>query len=227
MNSHKNFKNIFILILILFFFGEVKSQETFAFFEAHGVSASAGNKYDFEKWDFSAENFRYEINKNGKSVRIDEKNRSFDFSIKLENNENLVRIYIIQYKNDLVLLCEVESADAGSGFITRLDGKTLRTIWRENIPGFNVAKGLIEGNMAYLGAIGFAAKINLDTGKYIWQHDNFYRKYKEDGAFNIFQTPELEKRLVIYTENQVEYNRSPNTIKFDKENGKIIEVKVN
>lgn len=222
-----SFKSIcFVSIFILFSFGNSQAQ-TKVFSEAKG-SGKYKASYDFDKWNFSVGKDRYEVRKDGKAKRTNVNNRAVNFRIKLDADEEIERaVYFVQYKNDLLLICEVSVADAGSGFIARLDGKTLKTKWQEQIPGFNVAKGLTENNSAYLAAIGFAAKINLDTGKYIWKHNDFYRKYKEDGAFNSFEVPKIERNIIIFTENQDMYKRPPNIIKFNKTSGKVIEVKVN
>lgn len=217
---------ISLVIAILSLSGFLKAQ-TKVFYEAKG-SGTYQTSYDFDKWNFSVGKVRFEIKKNGKAKRIKTKNRLTNFHIKLDKGEELKRvIYFFPYKNDLLLICEVSWEDAGSGFIVRLDGKTLKTKWKAQIPAFNVSKGLIEGKMAYLAAIGFAAKINLENGKFIWKHADFYRKYDEDGAFNIFEVPEIKGKVVTYTENQDDYDRPPNIIKFNKNSGKIIEVKIN
>ncbi|MDQ4120682.1 MAG: hypothetical protein M3209_04450 [Acidobacteriota bacterium] len=222
----KDYLSIVLVFFILLVFQDIHAQQAEIFSEAKGTPTAAERIYDYEKWNFSIDNNQYEIKKNGKAKRIDEKNRVTNFYINLKDADNLVRIYFAQYKNDLILLCEDEAWDAGGGFIIRLDGKILKPKWREHIPAFNIARGLIEGNSAYLAAIGFAAKINLDTGKYIWKHDNFYRRYKEDGAFTVFDVPEIQEETIVFTEKSI-YDRPPNIIKFNKNSGDVIQVSVN
>lgn len=228
MKITKSQKTIFVLILVLFALASVEAQQIKTFSEATG-SGKYQASYDFDKWNFSVGKNRYEIRKNGKAKKTDSKNRITNFRIMLDKGEQVEgQIYFYQYKNDLILVCETAPTfDSGAGFIARLDRKTHRTIWKLHIPTFNIVQGLIEGNSAYLAASGFAAKINLDTGKYLWKHKDFYRKYKEDGAFNIFGTPRIEGNIVTFTENQDDYKRPPNLIKFNKTSGKVIEVKVN
>lgn len=218
-----------ILILILAFFScvSVEAQQTKNFSEAKG-SGKYQASYDFDKWNFSVGKDRYEIRKDGKAKRRNIKNSVVNFRIKIDKDEEIERvIYFAQYKNDLLLIFESRIGDGSGGTIIRLAGKTLKPKWQQNIPAFNVAKGVIENGSAYLAAIGYAAKINLDTGKFIWKHEDFYRKYKDDGAFNIFETPKIEGNVITLTENQDDYKRPPNIIKFNKNSGKVIEVKVN
>jgi len=214
-------------ILIWTLFGNSKAQ-TKVFSEAEGSRAANNKVYDYEKWSFSIGEDKYEINKSGCGKKTEGNNSVANFCFSIEDADYIDRvIYFAEYKKDLLLVAELSFGPDGGGFIIRLDGKTLKTKWRTAIPSFNVAQGLIEDNSAYLAAVGYAAKINLDTGKYLWKHKDFYRKYKEDGAFNIFETPKIAESIIVFTENQDDYNRPPNVIKFNKNSGKVIEVKVN
>ncbi len=215
------------LILIWTMFGNSQAQ-TKVFSEAKGSRAADNKIYDYEKWEFSIGKDKYEINKNGCGKRLKGNNSIDNFRFSIEGAYFIDRvIYFAEYKNDLLLVGERSFDDSGGGFILRLDGKTLKTKWLTAIPSFNIARGLIKENAAYLAGIGYAAKINLDTGGCIWKHEDFYRKYKENGAFNIFETPKIEGNIITFTENQDDYNRPPNIIKFNKNSGKVIEVKVN
>jgi hypothetical protein len=219
-------RTIILIFLALILFGHLQAQ-TKVFSSAKGSGENQAY-YEFDKWNFSINKDEYEISKNGKGKRTSEEHIVTRFPLRLEKNEYLERVvYFAEYKNDLLLLCESGEGDYGAGFITRLDGKTLKPKWQGHIPAFSVARGIIEGRSAYLAALGFIAKIDLETGKYLWKHENFYRKYKESGAFNVFEVPVIERNRIVFKENQDEYGRPPNTIKLNKNNGKIIEVSVN
>lgn len=134
------------------------------------------------------------------------------------------KYYYAKYKDDWVILYDLTNGKSSGGSIIRLDGKTLKPKWNANISGFNIAKGLLENQFAYLGAMGFAAKIDLNSGRYVWKHDDFYRKYKEGGAFNIFDVPKLEGDTVVFTE--LENDAPTNSIIFDKLSGNVVKVNV-
>ena len=197
------------------------------FSDAIDTKAAPDRIYDIESWRFTLGRFSYKIDQNGKAERRDGRNRPFRFRVDLEGSDGMVRLYFAEFKGDLLLLCEDKTFDAGAGFVARLDRDTLKEKWRAHIPVFNIAKGLIEGNSAYLGAVGFAAKLNLDTGRFVWKHDDFYRKYREDGAFNVFDPPKIVGNEVIYVENQEMYNKKPNVIRFNKNNGQVPKVELN
>jgi hypothetical protein len=219
---------LFPILLVFFFVTGIYAQgQPRPFSEAAAAKAAPDKHYDSEKWTFALGSYDYEIDRNGSAQRRREQSAPVRFRLDLGGSSEVVRVYHAEYKGDLLLLCEDQLGGEGSGFISRFDGASLRQKWRVAIPAFNIANGLIEGNSAYLGAIGYAAKLNLDTGKIIWKHDDFYRKYREEGAFNIFDVPKIVGNEVIYVESQDRVGRKPNVIKFNKTNGKVIKVELN
>jgi hypothetical protein len=216
-----------ILAVLLCLTGVYPQGRPRVFSEPIAIKAAPGSHYDWERWRFSLGSDSYEIDKTGRARRQRGRSRPARFRLGLAGSDHIVRIYYAPYKGDLILLCEDEAGGYGSGSISRFDGQTLKQKWRVPIPAFNVANGLIEGKSAYLGAIGFAAKLDLDSGKFIWMHDDFYRKYREDGAFNIFETPTIVGNEVVYVESQDMYRRPPNIIKLNKNNGKVVKVELN
>jgi hypothetical protein len=214
------------LMLGVFVASTFSQLETRPFLEPEGRKPSRPEPYEFDRWNFRLGEFRFEVDKSGIGRRLNSRGKYTRFRVKIEKDEWIERVYYAEYKGDLVLLCEVNAGGYGSGFVVRLDDRTLRQMWRVHIPAFNVARGLIENNSAYLGAIGFAAKLNLDSGRYHWKHDDFYRKYHKDGAFNMFDLPKIVGNEVIYTEDQEMYNRKPNSIRFNKQTGRVLKVEL-
>ena len=188
MNMKLRFTSLIILTFILCgsFYAQTKT-----FSEAKAIKTESTTVYDFEKWNFSIGENKYEIDKSGKGTVLRGNNTIDNFQFSIDGAFYIDRvIYFAEYKNDLLLMGELSFSDAGGGFIVCINGKTLKTKWRTSIPAFNVAQGLIENSSAYLAGVGFISKIDLDTGKYIWKHDDLYRKYDESGAFNVFFTPQ-------------------------------------
>jgi hypothetical protein len=220
MNKIKQFQIFFILMLVLAAAGGTDAQEIRIFAAAE---VAKGGDLHPERWRFQTNHGSYEVSDSGRGTRRVNPGSAGGFKIKLDRYENITHVYFADLDNDILMLCESELGDGASGFIMRLDGKTLKTEWRRHIPGFNVTPGLIEGKYAYLGAIGFAAKIDLGTGTYIWEHPDFYRTYDESGAFGGFDSLEIKGVEIVYTEKDVISGRT-NVIKFDKETGKIIKV---
>jgi hypothetical protein len=176
--------------------------------------------------EFTVSGYKYTILSSGRGNRKDEKGSIRRFSLPLNGYYLDGQIYYADYRGDVLLICETSDSEYGTGFITRLDGRTLAMKWKRTIPGFNVGQGLLEGNHAYVTAIGFVGKVNLDTGVYAWKHDNLFRTETPEGAypdtdFNSFKLPEVNGDFVLF--KAVETYRPPaKTLKIQKSTGKII-----
>jgi hypothetical protein len=188
---------------------------------------SRSDPYEFDQWSFPVAGSHFELKRDATGRRRSSRGQSTRFRLKVESDEEINRVYYSEYKGDLLLLCELNAGGYGSGFVVRMDSQTLRQKWRVQIPAFNVSQALIEDNSVYLGATGFAGKLDLDSGRYLWKHDDFYRKYHKDGAFNIFELPRIVGNEVVYTEKQEMFNRKPNIIRFNKKTGKVLKVDLN
>ena len=141
-------------------------------------------------------------------------------------------MFYFKYNTDLLLAYELQDGEDGWGHVVRLDGNTLSQKWLTDIPGFNVGQGLVENNFLYLTAIGFAAKLDLESGKYAWRHDGLYKPgfynavgLRESGYFNDFEQPRLEGNVILFPESKPytehkETERPAVTLRFDKNTGK-------
>ena len=171
-------------------------------------------------FEFSTTDHKYKIAANGRGRRSGTGVGLQSFNLRLHEGDTLQRnIYYAPHEGDVVLICEVSDGESGAGFITRLDGRSLRMKWKRAIPAFNVGEGLIEGDHAYLTAIGFVAKLNLHSGNFAWKHVDLYR----DGDFNSFEAPRVEGDTVLFKE-VVTYDEPAKTLKVQKRSGKIVSV---
>lgn len=214
---------LILSILILALSPSIKAQKSKVFSEAIGSGLVQGST-DHEKWTFAIGSEKFEIRNSGNATRRNSRSRITKFRVRLEKAEILERIYFANYKTDLLLVYESTVGDGGGGHIVRFDGSTLKTKWQRNIPAFNIAVGLIENSSVYVAAIGFVSKINLETGKYIWKHDDLYRKYDESGAFSAFDTPRINGNVIILKEIDLVGKGFDHQLHVNKSSGKIIKV---
>jgi hypothetical protein len=172
-------------------------------------------------FEFSPSGYKYRISSSGRGRRTGSGIIPRSFNLRLDKGDSLERsIYHAGYQGDILLLCEVSDGDGGAGFITRLDGQTLRMKWKRWIPAFNTGQGLIENYFAYVTAHGFVGKVNLKSGAFVWKHDNLFR---DGDTFNVFEPPRIEGEAVLFKENTI-YNPPAKTIKVHKQSGKIISI---
>ena len=129
--------------------------------------------------------------------------------------KGLEGISVSRHKDDLLVVFSMYGGEEGDSVwlkLCRFSGKTGVLLWSADIPGFNIGEMLKLGDIAYVTSIGTTAKIDLVTGKYIWQHKDLYRK----GAYNDFRKPIIENGSVIFIDG------NNNRIVVDDASGAII-----
>lgn len=214
-----------LAIFVILFFGVSVSAQIEEFSEAKG--SGTGELGGSAKWEFTFNSKAFEIYGSGRGRRSDTKSDVTTMKLPLKKGEILTgKLYWAKYETDLVIIYEVSDGESGGGGIVRLNGVTLKPRWpAANIGGFNIARGIIDGQEAYLAAHGFAGRFDLDAGVYLWKHENMYRKFNKNGAFNVIETPEIEGETVIFTE--IVKGSQPNILVMDKATGKVIRSVVN
>jgi hypothetical protein len=171
-------------------------------------------------FEFSMSGYKYRILSTGRGRRTGGEITPRSLNLRLKEGDSLDRnVYYAEHEGDVLLICEVSDGEGGAGFITKLNGKTLRIKWKRWIPAFNIGQGLIEGDHAYLTAIGFVAKVNLKSGAFAWKHGNLYR----DNDFNSFELPRVESETVSFKEVVI-YDEPAKTVKVQKRSGKIVSI---
>lgn len=126
-------------------------------------------------------------------------------------------ISVSRHQSDLLVVFSMYGGEEGDSVwskLCRFSGATGDLLWSADIPGFNIGEMLKSGDIAYITAIGTTAKIDLATGKYIWQHKDLYKK----GAYNDFRKPVLENGNVLFVDG------NDNRIVIDDHSGSIIDM---
>jgi hypothetical protein len=171
--------------------------------------------------NFTISEWEYHINSEGKGYRTNNKNKRQEIDLKLNKNNTIEGIQYVQLEKDIIIIYGVTDGDGAAGSVSRLDGQKLDIKWSVWVPAFNISTGLIESNYLYLAGIGFVSKINLQTGKFEWKHDNLYdNKYF---SFNSFETPKINDNEVIFLEliPTVLKFKKPREIRVNNKTGKI------
>ena len=183
-----------------------------------------------EDVEFSASGYKYFITGYGKGRREGGNGPVRRFDLRLRG-DFLNDIYYAEYQGDVLLNCEYTDTEYGASFIARLDGKTMAMKWKRGMTGFNLGQGLIEDKFAYVTSIGFVAKVNLETGAFMWKHDNLYRttpkkkgELYSDADFNSFELPEVKGDIVSFKEVET-YPLPPKTLSVQKRTGRIVSIK--
>ena len=179
-------------------------------------------------FEFEAGGFSYHIADNGNGRRT-KGNKIRRFNLRFDGPDFMEGLRFAVYEGDLLLACELNDGDAAGGLFVRLEQPSMRALWRQPVPTFNLGEPLREGSSLYLTGLGFVAKLDLRTGEYVWEHEDLYRDAevaRAGGAspddFNSFETPELAGETVLFRARPV-YNRR-RTLVFNKKTGKLIRI---
>jgi hypothetical protein len=178
-------------------------------------------------FEFEAGGFSYHVaaNGNGRRTKGDKTRR---FNLRLDGPYFIEGLRFAVYEGDLLLACELNDGEAAGGLVVSLEQPSMRALWRQPVPAFNLGEPLREGRHLYLTGIGFVAKLDLRTGEYVWQHEDLHSDAEVARAgvspddFNSFERPELAGDTVLFRARPV-YNQ-PRTLVVDRKTGKIIRI---
>ena len=168
-------------------------------------------------FEFPAAGYKYHIVRNGLGSRSDGAAPAQSFNLHLSQGDFIRALYYAEYQGDALLLLEVSNGAYGAGFLVRIGGAIPDIKWKQALPGFNVGKGLIEGDFAYVTARRFVAKVNLRSGSYAWRHEDQERQ----GAFDAFDAPRLEGSTVLFPAHRAAAGRAT-TVTVDKQTGRVL-----
>jgi hypothetical protein len=162
----------------------------------------------------------YHINNRGKVYRIKEDIGS-DFQLELEHGFRLERVFIGEYGGDLIVAYECGDGESVFSCVVRIDGRALETKWTLRIPHMNISFGTMKSKYLYQTAHGFISKIDMDSGSFIWKHDNLYDR--ERYSFNSFQTPVIDGDTILFIEEKIPITayKAPRVIRVDDQSGHI------
>lgn len=104
--------------------------------------------------------------------------------------------------NNLIIVMPLSDGEAGTTFIYSVT-KSGKLNWKYDLHGFNAAKPLIEKGFMYVGAFGRVAKLNIVTGKVVWEHKDLYsnQSYKYGGSIPVSRS---ESKIVFAANLEVD-----------------------
>ena len=168
---------------------------------------------------FSTTGRGYTVRADGYAQGDTGKGRPSSFTLKVGRNGHMVRFYFLEHEADLLVIYEGSDQRYGWGYAARLDQRTMKLRWIAPIDGFNIGPSLVEGNYAYLTAANLLAKLDLQTGRYVWQQPELQKQYPL--SFEGFRLPSIQGERVLFQEDLA---RSK-TVEVDKTTGKILSVR--
>jgi hypothetical protein len=183
--------------------------------EAEGVPPKDPATNAFSAYQFSIGGSSYRVQSNGRGIREAGTQQPEEFKLAVDSESTIVRIFVCRREANVLLTAEVSDGESGGGTVFLLEGKTLVTKWKTDIPGFNVAAPVVEVDFAYVSGIGFVGCLNLRSGRYRWKHVGLY----DNGEYNAFKPAEPDGGQVVFRD-KTQSNVLPVVIQ--KRSGKIL-----
>jgi hypothetical protein len=143
-----------------------------------------------------------------------------DLTLQLPLNGAVVdRVLYARYAGDMILICELDDGESGSGLIVRLDSQLLPK-WHLQFPTFNLFVGALEDRFLYQAGLGTVAKIDLERGTFVWKRQGLYDSKLH--SFNSFIEPEVVADEVVFREQvSPQQKRAAHLIRVNKLTGQM------
>ncbi len=141
-------------------------------------------------------------------------------SFQLQTDQIVEKAYLYKNANLLWIFYEETDNETGISRVEKIDLKTKKKIWATNIFGFNLGRPYIIDTTAYVSAIGFAGKLNLGDGNYIYRFTDLYDREKY--SFNSFDTILFKDNLAIFISRNYLSNHMDSLIVNEKDHSSVI-----
>jgi hypothetical protein len=132
--------------------------------------------------------------------------------LKVGSRGRLERLYIAEYQGDLLLAYEMTDGNSGWAYVARLNQKARKFKWITPVARTNLGPGVIENGSVYLTAQNVLAKLDLQTGSFVWQTE-----VESAQTFVEFLLPEIHAEHATFREN----GQLGRVIELDKQTGDI------
>ena len=179
------------------------------------------------KGDFENASFSWEIGSNNYELRSDGllQMRQSQRKIRLPLGRGMLGLglnFVKGVQNDLVLGYGTDNGEAGTSYVCRIRGDLLSIRWCKNIGNINLDISVSDDSV-WVGAVGFAARMNINNGKYVWRHDDLYKLENGTDSF-VITCPVLEDETTVTFYGQDTNNRNNQQLKVERNSGSIIEI---
>jgi hypothetical protein len=173
-------------------------------------------------FQFSSSGIKYKIKANGLGSRGSGNSKITKFNLKIERSEFIESLSFLDFQDNMLIITSLTDNESGYGAVYSLSKNSSQVKWVANIPGFNIGDVMLEDRYAYITAIGFVSKLDLQSGKYIWKHTGLYKRNR---AFGSFDRPKFQGQKVIFKGISPDGDTATNIV-VDKVSGKLITIEV-
>jgi hypothetical protein len=176
--------------------------------------------YDYDSFDVYLDNLHYLVTPEGR-ITVRAKGGKWIDSFRLNTSLIVEDCYFYHHKNDLIVFYTDTDSEYSGSFTECYDLKTYTRKWYLPCGGFNLANPWIAGKKSYVATIGFAARINMETGRYDWKNDSLY----EMTTFDAFDSLSFSGDTVFFYGIKHPLKlRQPRCVGFHHATGRILRI---
>ncbi len=194
--------------------------DTLAFHAAIGRGTDP--QVEPERFCFALSDGIYQLERDGRGLRVNA-DAAQPFKLDWQDTASMAMelLLVRTLAGDVLLAFQITDGESGAATVTRLERRTLRQRWHAHIPSFNIGPPLIDGNAAYVSAMGFVGRVNLETGVYDWSVRDLYDY--QSGHFNVIDSIAIRGDTVAFASSGSSGStRSRRLLLFHRENGALL-----
>lgn len=188
------------------------------FREARAVGpAEQPHAFEFE---LSGYTYRLASNGAGRRVRGDQTRL---FNLRLVELDEIRRVRFMEYEGNVLLLCTLDYGEGHADTLYRLEQPSMRALWSRDVPAPH-ARAVREGGALYLAGYSFAARLDLRTGAYAWQHGRHLERRKNPLPLSDFEQPDISGDAALFRPTPARPGDASRTFRIHKKSGRILGV---
>ena len=176
---------------------------------------------EYAKHYYGSDYEYFKIKINSDSIKIDSDGRCdfFDFNLYLLNDFFIDELHYFQLDStNIIFQYRLTDMDVSSVFIAKVNLERSNIDWTLGVDGTSERSFIVINGEIYVGAWGFAGKIDIEKGEYIWMHNDLYYKY----GISWFDNISVYENFVIYRGEK--WRRRYVSLVFDVKTGEKIEL---
>lgn len=139
----------------------------------------------------------------GASVLVKRAGKTYPIKLDTIPGDEVVSLYVDEIGDSFVLLYEVGDIEGSRSSAAAFLSSNFNPKWKTKLAGFNL-EILRNSEFAFVSTIGFVAKLDLKSGKFIWKHDDLFKVGDKSRDFNAGRPIVLETGVVKFGNNQGE-----------------------
>jgi hypothetical protein len=141
-------------------------------------------------------------------------------TIQLTTDLLIAEAYFYSFKDNLVIYYADTDMESGGSYIECYDSD-YNLSWKQDIYAFNLTKPIVIDSLTFVASFGFAGKLNLNNGKYLWKHTDLY----EETRFDAFGSIEFDGENIRFIESLwINDTREPGEVIINNKTGEIKEI---